>query len=498
MKYKLLLSLAFPLAVLTSGCYKASMTDLNKADAASHSTQSAKMLLSAPSVPVTSVQASTALWPVSALNDGNTATIWSSTPRSSANNTEWVAFWFDTFYDINTVKLNLRMNAGTALGFPVNFSVYWSNGPSWVLAATYTSYYTPQVGELLLHLPATVHANGIHIVATRLGLDDVGNYVFQLAEVGASLDNSGITPPFTSAFKIETGWDIYAPGGYRYGPSIMTHADGSIDAWFASSPTISGIWDEIDYRQSTNGGITWTADQVSLRPTPGSRDHYSVCDPGVIKFGGYYYIGYTSTEDSRGVFNHAYVARAQSPLGPWEKWNGSGWGGNPQPVVTFTGNADSWGAGEPRMVVKNDTLYFYYTWTDVGINETRVATASASNANWPASMTFRGTAINKASIAGADRCDVKYRDDLQKFQAIHTASRLSPTSYLVLWESSDGITFTKISEFHDYLKPYLHNCGWSGDELGHINPAKRQYLSYAYGPNWGAWYTAWHPINFVP
>lgn len=493
MKYSTSLLLLALLATMT-GCYKA---DFSNTAIASVGTQSGKVaLLTTTSLPVTSVQASSELWSATALNDGNATTFWSSTPHAGANATEWVAFWFDDFHDVNQVTLDLRMNAGTAISFPVNFSVYWSNGGSWVLSAAYTSFFAPQQTQLTLHLPATVHANGIQIVASKLGADDVGNFVFQLAEVGAGFSDADLTAPFSATFKAETGWNIYTPGGYRYGPSIMQHPDGSLDAWFASSPTISGIWDEIDYRHSTDGGITWTADQVSLRPTSGSRDHYSVCDPGVVKFGGYYYIGYTSTEDSRGVFNHAYVARSQSPSGPWEKWNGSGWGGNPQPVITFTGNADAWGAGEPCMVVKSDTLYFYYTWTDVGINETRVATVSTANANWPASLVLRGTAVNKVSIAGADHCDIKYRDDLQKFQAIHTASRLSPNSYIVLWESADGITFTKTAEIRDALKPYLHNCGWSGDESGHIDPTRRQYLSYAYGPDWGAWYTAWHPISF--
>ncbi len=31
---------------------------------------------------------------------------------------------------------------------------------------------------------------------------------------------------------------------------------------------------------------------------------------------------------------------------------------------------------------------------------------------------------------------------------------------------------------------------------GHINPRKKQYLSYAYGPDWGKWNTAWHPVRF--
>jgi hypothetical protein len=132
----------------------------------------------------------------------------------------------------------------------------------------------------------------------------------------------------------------------------------------------------------------------------------------------------------------------------------------------------------------------------VETTETRVATAAAADNNWPAHLTLHGTAINKTAIKGSDHCDVKYRDDLKKYYAIHTASRLTANSYIVLWESPDGLSFSKIAEIRAGLKPYLHNCGWSGDERGHINPGRQQYLSYAYGPNWANWNTAWQPISF--
>ncbi|MBX3256775.1 MAG: hypothetical protein KF862_21745 [Chitinophagaceae bacterium] len=272
---------------------------------------------------------------------------------------------------------------------------------------------------------------------------------------------------------------------------------GSYQAFLLLNPS-SGVqyWDQASYMRSTDGGKKWSAEEMVLKPTEGSRDQFSVCDPGVVKYNGYYYTGYTSTEDERGVFNHAYVARSTSPNGPWEKWNGTAWGGNPQPVITFSGDADAWGAGEPCMVVNNDTLFFYYSWNGPATTETRVATASAADADWPAHLTLHGTAVNKTAIGGSDHCDIKYRDDLKKYYAIHTASRLTADSYIVLWESSDGLSFNKISEIRNGLKPYLHNCGWSGDERGHINPEKQQYLSYAYGPNWANWNTMWHPVTF--
>ena len=75
---------------------------------------------------------------------------------------------------------------------------------------------------------------------------------------------------------------------------------------------------------------------------------------------------------------------------------------------------------------------------------------------------------------------------------------MTSASFIVLWESADGINFKKVAEMRDKLNPFLHNCGWSGDESGHINPGKQQFISYAYGPNWANWKTAWHPLTFNP
>ena len=276
---------------------------------------------------------------------------------------------------------------------------------------------------------------------------------------------------------------------------------GNYTAWMLISKSSgNAYWDQVAYRRSVDNGVTWSDDQMVLKPTEYSRDQLSVCDPGVAKWGGFYYLGYTSTEDVRGTNNQVYVCRSLSPAGPWEKWNGTGWGGAPQPVIAYTDSPDFFGAGEPCMVVKNDTLFFYYSWNADAANATttRLSTASATEANWPSKLKDRGTVINKTGIPGADHCDIKYRDDIQEFQAIHAASRMTSASYIVQWEATDGINFKKAAEIRDKLNPLLHNCGWSGDETGHINPEKQQFISYAYGPTWANWKTAWHPLNFNP
>ena len=123
-------------------------------------------------------------------------------------------------------------------------------------------------------------------------------------------------------FRTEgTGFDVFAPlegqWGYRYAPSIMYYPDGQMDAWFAT-PGTTGEWDWFTYKHSDDAGKTWSEEKVCLQPTPDSMDHFSVCDPGAIYFGGYYYLGYTSTivNINGGVNNNVFVARSRRPEGP--------------------------------------------------------------------------------------------------------------------------------------------------------------------------------------
>ena len=258
-------------------------------------------------------------------------------------------------------------------------------------------------------------------------------------------------------------------------------------------------WDQISYQHSTDGGKTWTAEEMVLKPTKGTRDAFSCCDPGVVKAGAYYYLGYTSTENSGGVENHVYMARSKDPRGPWEKWNGTDWGGDRvEPVVTFDGQAGKWGAGGPCMVVLDGTLYLYYTWNDTGTG-TRLATAPADDLCWPAHLSFRGTAVNTSMFSAADHCDIKYCEQLQKFIALHTVNAITSSAYLQLWVSSDGIQFHQYGKLPGALGAGLHNVGLSGDASGHLDTSVQQYIGYAYGLGddfpWGQWNTKWNPLT---
>ena len=295
------------------------------------------------------------------------------------------------------------------------------------------------------------------------------------------------------------GWNIFDNGGaynYRYGPSIIINTNGSIDMWTAA-PGSGGQWDCIRHKNSTNGGVSWGSETVVLTGTSGKADGKSVCDPGVFKYGSYYYIGYTGIAgDEASNNNHVFVARSTSPTGSYQKWNGSGWGGDPQPFITYTGSLSHWGAGEPSFVVKDGTLYIYYTWSLAAgaVWETRVATASISNANWPGSLTYRGTAISRGN--GEASTDIKYIDGMGKFIGVAERNRLQASSYIVFYESANGLNFTLSNTLTDYIMPYSHNSGISGRCDGHLKLEDKNFIAYAYGSTWGRWSTFLNPIHF--
>ena len=297
---------------------------------------------------------------------------------------------------------------------------------------------------------------------------------------------------YVKMVALNTGNDIYTPARkqsyvYRYGPTLIRNADGSIDAFF-SSPGIFDEWDYIFYRHSPDGGKSWTTEKSVLAPTPEAADFYSCCDPGIVRFGGYYYLAYTSTVVEGGVDNNVFVARSKSLDGPYEKWNGNGWGGKPAPVVEYTGNPETYGAGEPSMVVLNDTLFLYYTWRDGDLNHTRLSVADASNENWPQTLEYKGVAIDHIQ-GDTDSADVKFVEDYGKFIAVSTASRFTTDSYVKVYMSNDGVSFEESYYLKTNTIHTLHNCGITSREDGHIRLSDNLYLSYAYGEEFGTWAT---------
>ena len=289
--------------------------------------------------------------------------------------------------------------------------------------------------------------------------------------------------------------------GYRYGPSIILD-DAGMHVFTCGTGTGSSSWDVIQYDHSSDGGATWDPEKVALQPSPGTLDAYSTCDPSVVKAGGYYYLAYTSTTTPDGSTNSIYVARSATITGPYEKWNGAGWGGAPQPIVTYTETDYDYGAGEPSLVVVDGVLSMYYTWwshesSGKPIEQTRLVTASATDPNWPAALSYQGVVLSKRVDQDTDSSDVKYVDAWGKYVAFNSIRRFSNRSYVQMWESVDGKTFTPATMDWQAAHPFAHNVGVSGTDQGHIDVTKQNYIGYAYGSSWGTWNTAIAPITLT-
>lgn len=295
---------------------------------------------------------------------------------------------------------------------------------------------------------------------------------------------------------LEGGYDLYEPdgSGYRYGPSIIYYEDGSLDVWFSSPGNNSDEWDYIRYRHCDGDG-NWSDEKVVLTPNDDSLDCYSVCDPGVIYFNGYYYLGYTSTSNSSGYDNNIFVCRSENPDGPFEKWNGESWGGDPVPIVEFNSDESYWGAGEISFCIRQDKLYCYYTWIGEDGWVTKVATADLCE-DWPNTFEYQGVAFARGS--GEDSCDVVYVEKYDMFIALAIEKRFSEQSNVAVYESYDGIVFNKADAVKNNVVKYAHNIGISKKMDGSIGLDDDLYICYAYcysENSWGRWPAYIQPIE---
>ncbi len=314
----------------------------------------------------------------------------------------------------------------------------------------------------------------------------------------------------------DSGYDVFLPRSkaaydYRYGPSMLLSDEGLIYAYFASPGDSSRELDWITCRSSSDLGKTWSEEKIVLCPNPQSRDQLSVCDPDVFFYDGYYYLGYTATMDAteNGTVNNVFIARSPDPLGPFEKWNGEGWGGDPVPLICYDGVWNGWGAGEPAFVIRDEEIFVYSTLDSFSeenrrVKSTVVHTADVTKKDWPSSLRFAGYAVIRTDMDSTseedgyeyfecDSWDAAYVEEYDKFLAICTNRRLRNDSCLLYYESDDGLSFRRISEINTNVCRACHNAGLMSDANGHIKPQDPVVVGYAYagseGAAWGVWAT---------
>lgn len=151
-------------------------------------------------------------------------------------------------------------------------------------------------------------------------------------------------------------------------------------------------------------------------------------------------------------------------------------------------------------------VYLYYSYNDYLVESngycttTRVSVASSKDENWPGHLEYKGIALDKSDVYKPDHTDVKYICRSQKFVAIHAERRDTDSSRMRVWESNDGINFTKGGLIGGELRRGIINAGMSGDALGQVRYGVQQFLCYAHSDAprvWGRWLTWFQPLDWV-
>jgi len=306
----------------------------------------------------------------------------------------------------------------------------------------------------------------------------------------------------TYEVTVNEGHTIFNPTsewGYSYGPTFVMGENGHVDGLFSSPGslgTVATSWDTLVWRSSEDYGKTWTDGKVSIQSTENGYNMYSCCDPGMVYFNDYYYVGYTTTRDR--ATNVAMVKRAKSLDGPWEDWNGTGWEqDNGNHVVNWYGSDDKYGIGEPSIVVVEDKIYYYYTYqgnlpNGIFTDCTRVAIGDATDPNWPATLQEAGRAVDRV-YGTQDSLDVKYIPALKKFLAVNVLNVRSTISEFCFYMSDNGVDFYQIGSVNASGYTGFHNSGMAGNGYGHIDLEQPIIMGYAYQESngtWGQWPTA--------
>ncbi|XID91995.1 discoidin domain-containing protein [Paenibacillaceae bacterium WGS1546] len=301
----------------------------------------------------------------------------------------------------------------------------------------------------------------------------------------------------------QPGRQIFEPSNavdYRMAPAIIVNADDSIDMWL-QAPGHNGAWDSIVYRRSTDGGVTWTADQTVLEPTTDSGDRYCVSEPSVVKVGAYYYMAYTGCGTPTGLNRDVFVARSESRTGPFLKWNGHAWGGGaPAPLLDYAGPVDQPGIWAPSLILREGQLRVYYQHNQNGAQAMLATAADPFADHWPNTLSYAGVSgIPFNEYDNEEAPDFKYVDSFNRYIAVATRDRFGDSATVSVWQSEDGIHFERAAFQGVRTERGAHNVGISGDSSGHVDAAQNHFIVYGYQRESDAvnrWPTYMNPIAF--
>lgn len=305
-------------------------------------------------------------------------------------------------------------------------------------------------------------------------------------------------------------------GGTGSVDGMTMYKNGGEVSWIPSnrvqyvSPLELGFSGQIKYftASSCDVGAEWSAqpDDPTVAPTSEKADKYYAKNGSVIKVGNYYYMAYQGSETyNENTDNYIFVARAEAKDSTnWEKWNGADWGGDPAPAfnVEFSEPELYFGAGEPSLVVKDGTIYLYYTYctTADGSLNTYLMTADANDENWPASLSDKGQVMDRSAFAttAMDGASVVYAEEVNSFIAIHSVNNNEVNSYFAIWQSTDGISgWAHIGTIYSNTRVRAKYPRFLVNEENHIQASTPHVILYQFGELQANWQTYMSSFSFA-
>lgn len=264
---------------------------------------------------------------------------------------------------------------------------------------------------------------------------------------------------------------------YGYGPTIIyDQSDGMFYLCYCSTGGynngVSG-WDWLRFVTSSDGRL-WSKPKIVVKVSDGANER-AACDPSLVYYdagdGPFYYLFYSGNKEN--VQTVMFVSRSENIKGPYKKFTERGtWevdAPDPkiiiQPKHPMPENSGWYGAGQQTVVVRNDTLYSWFT-DDTEfypVHATHIYFSSTTDpTNW--------SSIIRTNLQGVASIDVKYDPERDEFVAFYLLDRHQNNARLARSYSADGITWgeAEIIAGVDDFPDWANNPGVSGDAQGHL------------------------------
>lgn len=329
--------------------------------------------------------------------------------------------------------------------------------------------------------------------------------------------------------------DLYSANAYAYAPSTVYY-NGTFHQFYCSTgsasddnffhPDMNALhhsWDHIRYRTSKNGS-TWSAPRIAVTETvnySSSQNERCACDPSVVRGpDGYWYMMYDGNlaEYSGTV---VYLARSEAIQGPYYKYTKRGtwerFPEDPKPLLKYKrqydgvrGNNkyvinpknvrdtnDIYGVGQQSVVYLdgyfhvwfNDKNIYYNSDGSVYYKMRYIKTKKLESLSFDnnAAHSTNVVKLDGVSKIGYDKSgieDVRWNPATERFELWTMQWVGNPYAYkIVKYYSSrtDGVNWTKDTDFNLGPYNYIHNMGISGNEYGWIHDGR--YLMSFSGPN---------------